>query len=75
MAITRADVRAFGQRLRRGGKVINRWQEHSWPPYSRTLTVVQDVPGRAFFILQDKYGRFTWMRTRTLLSRYARVGG
>lgn len=67
---TRAEVKDFGQQLKRGMTLVNRWKEHHWPAGVRQLTVTHDVPGRAFFILQDQTGKTTWMRTRTLLERY-----
>ena len=68
---TRAEVRRAGEILSRNDTLYNRYQEHQWPAYERVLVVVQDVRGTPFFILQDMTGRTTWMRTRTLLKRYA----
>lgn len=70
---TRAEVRAFGKEVSKGQVFTNRWSEHQWVPGERRLTVVADVPGKAFFILEDQYGATTWMRSRTLMRRYRRV--
>lgn len=69
-SISRAEVRAFGRRLKRGMTLVNRWREHGWPATTRQLTVIRDVRSLAFFILEDQTGKVTWMRTRTLLERY-----
>lgn len=68
--VTRAEVRRFGKMLKKGDRLANRFKEHGWERVERVLTVLHDVPGRAFFILQDEDGKTTWMRTRTLLQRY-----
>jgi hypothetical protein len=70
MKFTRAEIKEFGAHLQKGDVLVNRYQEHKLPPAARQLTVVQDVPGRAFFILQDQDGAVTWMRTRTIMARY-----
>lgn len=70
---TRAEVKRFGQEVARGDHFINRYKEHGWMGGERELVVLHDVPGRAFFILQDQDGRTTWMRSRTLLERYLHV--
>lgn len=72
---SRAQVKAFGLELARGDKLVNRYKEHGWMGGERELTVLHDVPGKAFFILQDQDGKTTWMRTRTLLERYVRMNG
>jgi hypothetical protein len=70
---TRPQVKRFGEELGRGDTLVNRYKEHGWMGGERELTVLHDVPGRAFFILKDQDGKVTWMRTRTLLERYVRI--
>lgn len=67
----RISVKEFGKLLSRGDTVHNLYTEHGRKPYTRNLEVIQDVPGRAFFILQEEQtGKIVFMRTKTLRDRY-----
>lgn len=68
---TRAQIRQFGREVKKGDLFTNRWEEHGRGPRTRILEVVLDIKGTAYFALRDqKTGKTTVMRARTLKMRY-----
>lgn len=78
MPATRAEVRAFGKKIRKGDQFVNRYSEHGSPKGYRRLEVLLDVRSTPLFVLKvvsdsarpGTVGKTTTMRTRTLLERY-----
>lgn len=68
--VTEEDVKAFDKLVKKGDVFINRYQEGRWLPATRELTVLQDVPGRSNFVVEDPNGRVTTMSASTLIRRY-----
>ncbi len=78
MTATRAEVRAFGKKIRKGDRFRNRFSEHGSPKGERLIEIVLDVRSTPLFVVKNlandarpgTVGKTTTMRTRTLLERY-----
>lgn len=68
--VTEEDVKAFDELVKKSDVFINRYQEGHWLPDTRELTVLQDVPGRSSFVVEDPNGKVTTMSAATLIRRY-----
>lgn len=81
MPATRAEVRAFGKKIRRGDVFVNRYSEHGAPKGTRRIEVALDVRGTPLFVVKtlasltkpSQVGKTSTMRTRTLLERWDQV--
>lgn len=63
-------VQAFNSRVSEGHVFVNKYQSGKWAPFTRRITVVQDVPNQDRFVVKDPNGKITTISAHTLMSRY-----